>query len=305
MYIMSLHCFRDCGGRGARRRLQTLARPRVLQYCNTYMYVARTAEYVLQHCNTRGRTFLKDAQNTAAAHDSRPAPFLPLYFFGCIRSSGVVMAEDGAADGPARVPPPPPTGGSQPARKRRSDSDAPTVVKHPKIGSEGYGLGQFRDRDFPADGAMVLRTHFGMGPGWHFVKDRVDGLVVVAPAPAVETPASTSAAAVPAMTVPAARRAELVGLLQRIKGAAGVTNFGADPEDKPARLNCAQDGEWNDKVREARALAAKGVAVPKKSEEQGWAQRPLIHCIGSPVEVDGQLGYFVRVGLVQVVLATC
>ena len=63
-------------------------------------------------------------------------------------------------------------------------------------------------------------------------------------------------------------------------------------------------GEWNDKVREARALAAKGVAVPKKSEEQDWAHRPLIHCIGSPVEADDQLGYFVRVGLVQVVLAT-
>lgn len=63
-------------------------------------------------------------------------------------------------------------------------------------------------------------------------------------------------------------------------------------------------GEWNDKVREARALAAKGVALPKKSEEQGWAQRPFIYCIGSPVEADDQLGYYVRVGLVQVVLAT-
>jgi hypothetical protein len=115
------------------------------------------------------------------------APFLSLYFFYCIRSSGVVMAEDRAADGPAHVPPPLPNGGSQPARKRRSDGDAPTFVKHPKIGNEGYGLSQFRDRDFPANGAMDLRTHTGMGPGWHFVKDRVDQLVVVAAAPAAET----------------------------------------------------------------------------------------------------------------------
>ena len=59
-------------------------------------------------------------------------------------------------------------------------------------------------------------------------------------------------------------------------------------------------GEWNDKVLEARTLAAKGVAVPKKSEEQDWGARPLIHCINSPVEADDQLAYFVRVGLVQV-----
>jgi hypothetical protein len=52
------------------------------------------------------------------------------------------------------------------------------------MGNEGYGLSQFRDRDFPANGAMDLRTHTGMGPGWHFVKDRVDQLVVVAAAPA-------------------------------------------------------------------------------------------------------------------------
>ena len=104
---------------------------------------------------------------------------LSLYFFCCMRSSGVVMAEDRAVDRPAHVPPPLPNGGSQPARKRRSDSDAPTFVKHPKMGNEGYGLSQFRDRDFPANGAMDLRTHTGMGPGWHFVKDRVDQLVVV------------------------------------------------------------------------------------------------------------------------------
>ena len=134
------------------------------------------------------------------------APFLSLYFFYCIRSSGVVMAEDRAADGPAHVPPPLPNGGSQPARKRRSDSDAPTLVKHPKIGNEGYGLSQFRDRDFPANGAMDLRTHTGMGPGWHFVKDRVDQLVVVAAAPAAETSASASAAAVPAKGQPERRR---------------------------------------------------------------------------------------------------
>ena len=116
-----------------------------------------------------------DGATTLAA-----ANFWSWYFFCCIRSSGVVMEEaDGPADGPADVPPPLPNGGSQPARKRRSDSDAPTFVKHPKIGNEGYGLSQFRDRDFPANGAMDLRTHTGMGPGWHFVKDRVDQLVVV------------------------------------------------------------------------------------------------------------------------------
>jgi hypothetical protein len=64
-------------------------------------------------------------------------------------------------------------------RQRRTDIRETPEDSRAKIGNEGYGLSQFRDRDFPANGAMDLRTHTGMGPGWHFVKDRVDQLVVV------------------------------------------------------------------------------------------------------------------------------
>ena len=65
--------------------------------------------------------------------------------------------------------------------------------------------------------------------------------------------------------------------------------------------------EWNVKVTEARALATKGggggVALPAKSQTENWAKRPLIHCVASPVEADDQLAYFVRCGLVDLVIS--
>ena len=64
--------------------------------------------------------------------------------------------------------------------------------------------------------------------------------------------------------------------------------------------------EWNVKVNEARALATKGggggVAPPAKSQTENWAQRPLIHCVASPVEADDQLAYIVRCGLIHLII---
>jgi hypothetical protein len=65
--------------------------------------------------------------------------------------------------------------------------------------------------------------------------------------------------------------------------------------------------EWNVKVNEARALAAKGggggVPLTAKSQTENWASRPLIHCVASPVEADDQLAYFVRCGLIDLVIS--
>ena len=65
--------------------------------------------------------------------------------------------------------------------------------------------------------------------------------------------------------------------------------------------------EWNTKVHEARALAQKGggggVALPAKSQTENWAKRPLIHCVASPVEADDQLAYFVRCGLIHLIIS--